>query len=89
MKNIPNIDFYQTENGKIPVQDFLYSLEPKLRAKAFRDIELLKNTGNELREPYIKPIKGEKNKGLYELRVKFSNDIARKYMEDYKRRSES
>lgn len=65
------------ENGKIPVQDFLYSLEPKLRAKAFRDIELLKNLGNELREPYVKPIKGENNKGLYELRIKFSNDIAR------------
>lgn len=33
--------------------------------------------GNELREPYVKPIKGKKNKGLYELRMKFSNDIAR------------
>lgn len=107
------------ENGKIPVQDFLYSLEPKLRAKAFRDIELLKSFGNELREPYVKPIKGHNNKGLYELRIKFSSDIARifyftycnnryillhgfikkstktppkeidiarKYMEDYKRR---
>ena len=77
MSNIFDIDFYKLENGKIPVQDFLYSLEPKLRAKAFRDIELLKNLGNELREPYVKPIKGENNKGLYELRIKFSNDIAR------------
>ena len=108
------------ENGKIPVQDFLYSLEPKLRAKAFRDIELLKNLGRDLREPYVKSIKGEKYKGLFELRIKFSSDIARifyfayyhnkfillhgfikktmktpsseierakKYMEDYKRRS--
>lgn len=65
------------ENGKIPVKDFLYSLEPKLRAKAFRDIELLRNLGNQLREPYIKPIKGNNNKGLYELRIQFSNDIAR------------
>ena len=77
MSNIFDIDFYKMENGKIPVQDFLYSLEPKLRAKAFRDIELLKNLGNELREPYVKPIKGENNKGLYELRIRFSNDIAR------------
>lgn len=121
MSNIYLIDFYRKENGKIPVQDFLYSLEPKLRAKAFRDIELLKNFGNELKEPYVKPLKGKNNKGLYELRIKFSNDIARifyftycdnkyillhgfikksmktptkeidrarKYMEDYKRRSE-
>ena len=65
------------ENGKIPVKNFLYSLEPKLRAKAFRDIELLRNLGNQLREPYIKPIKGNNNKGLYELRIQFSNDIAR------------
>ena len=77
MSNIFDIDFYKMENGSVPVQDFLYSLEPKLRAKAFRDIELLKNLGNELREPYVKPIKGENNKGLYELRIKFSSDIAR------------
>ena len=65
------------ENGKIPVRDFLYTLEPKLRAKAFKEIELLGKLGNELKEPYVKPIKGDKNKGLYELRIKFSNDIAR------------
>ena len=77
MVEIFELDFYETEDGKVPVQDFLYSLEPKLRAKAFRDIELLKNLGNELREPYVKSIKGNNNKGLYELRIKFSNDIAR------------
>ena len=65
------------ENGKIPVQDFLYSLNPKLRAKAFSDIELLKKLGNELREPYVRPIKGKNNNGLFELRIKFSSDIAR------------
>lgn len=48
-----------------------------MRAKAFRDIELLKNMGNALREPYVKAIKGNGNKGLYELRIKFSNDIVR------------
>ena len=77
VNNIFEIEFYKMENGKIPLQDFLYSLESKLRAKAFRDITLLRNMGNELREPYVKPIKGEKNKGLYELRIKFSSDIVR------------
>lgn len=71
------------ENGKIPVQDFLYSLNPKLRAKAFSDIELLKKMGSELREPYVKPIKGKNNKGLYELRIKFSSDIARVFYFTY------
>lgn len=115
------LEFYMKENGKIPVQDFLYSLNPKLRAKAFSDIELLKKLGNGLKEPYVKPLKGKNNKGMYELRIKFSSDIARifyftyynnkfvllhgfikktmktpekeinrarKYMEDYIRRSE-
>lgn len=41
------MNFYKMDNGKIPVRDFLYSLEPKLR------------------EPYVKPIKGVDNKGLY------------------------
>lgn len=77
MVKIYEIEFYMKANGKIPVQDFLYSLYPKLRAKAFSDIELLGKMGNTLREPYVKPIKGQKNKGLYELRIKFSSDIAR------------
>ena len=55
----------------------MLSLPPKLRAKAFRDIELLRQYGGELREPYVKSIKGKSNRGLYELRIKFSNDIAR------------
>lgn len=75
-KNI-EVEFYQRENGQVPVLDFLFSLSPKLRAKAFRDIELLKQHGSEFREPYVKPIKGKENKGLFELRIKFAGDIAR------------
>ncbi|MBS5534838.1 type II toxin-antitoxin system RelE/ParE family toxin [Eisenbergiella sp. OF01-20] len=71
------VEFYIKENGRIPVQDFLFSITPKLRAKAFSDIELLKNMGPDLKEPFVKPIKGKQNKGLYELRIKFSGDIAR------------
>ena len=65
------------ENGKVPIQEFLFSLPVKLRAKAFHDIEMLQKHGNDLREPYVKPIKGKYGKGLYELRIKFANDIAR------------
>lgn len=77
MREIFDIEFYVKENGNVPVQDFLYSLEPKLRAKAFKDIELLREFGSDLKEPYVKAIKGKNNKGIYELRIKFSNDIAR------------
>lgn len=59
MSIIFELEFYMKENGKIPVQDFLYSLSPKLRAKAFNDIELLQKLGSELKEPYVKPVKGK------------------------------
>lgn len=68
---------YVRENGKVPVKEFISSLPAKLKAKAMRDIDLLRKHGNSLGEPYVKPLKGKENKGLYELRVKFSNDNAR------------
>lgn len=74
---IYNVEFYCRENGVVPVKEFLLSLNPKMRAKAFSDIELLSIHGFDLREPYVKPMKGRKNQGLYELRIKFSSDIAR------------
>ena len=36
-----DIEYYQKTNGEIPVEDFLLSLNPKLRAKAYHDIMLL------------------------------------------------
>ena len=35
------VEYYKKENGDIPVLDFLLSLEAKMRAKAFSEIELL------------------------------------------------
>lgn len=72
-----SVEYYQTESGKVPVMEFLLSLQPKMRAKAYSEIELLKAHGPALREPYVKPIKGKNNQGLYELRIKFSSDISR------------
>ena len=71
------VEYYKKENGTIPVLDFLLTLNAKMRAKAFSEIELLERHGINLREPYVKPIKGEKYKELFELRVKFSSDISR------------
>jgi phage-related protein len=71
------IEYYQKENGEIPVEVFLLKLNPKLRAKAYSDIMLLKRLGINIREPYSVPIKGDKYKGLFELRTKFSSDITR------------
>ncbi|MBS4030910.1 MAG: type II toxin-antitoxin system RelE/ParE family toxin [Clostridiales bacterium] len=71
------VEYYKKENGKIPVLEYLLSLDAKIRAKAFHEIELLEKHGSELREPYVKPIKGAKYKGLFEMRVKFASDIIR------------
>ena len=71
------IEYYKKENGDVPLIDYLFTLNLKLRAKAFSEIELLEKHGTELREPYVKPIKGKNYKGLYELKVKFASDISR------------
>ena len=72
-----DIEYYQKENGEIPVENFLLTLNPKLRAKAYSDIMLLKKLGINIRAPYSSPIKGDKYNGLFELRTKFSSDITR------------
>lgn len=44
-----------------------------MRAKAVHKIQILKEIGNNLREPYSKPIQD----GIFELRIKFSSNISR------------
>ena len=36
------VEFYETEDGKCPVYEFLSSLDAKMQAKAIREIELAK-----------------------------------------------
>jgi phage-related protein len=67
------IIFYDSEDGKCPVQEFLDSLEPKLLAKTLRTIDLLEHNGPQLREPYSKMLED----GIFELRTKQSSDITR------------
>ena len=40
------IEFYETENGKCPMIEFLDSLDPKIKAKTLRTIDLLETNGN-------------------------------------------
>ncbi len=67
------IDFYETVDGKCPVSEFLDSLEPKMKAKMLRTIDLLEQNGPILREPYSSPM----NNGLFELKAKQSSNITR------------
>ena len=50
------VDFYETESGKCPVEEFIGSLEPKMQAKVLRTFDLLEANGTDLREPYSKYI---------------------------------
>lgn len=67
------IIFYDTEDGKCPVQEFLDSLEPKLLAKTLKTIDLLETNGPLLREPYSKFLED----GIYELRTRQGSNITR------------
>ena len=65
--------FYSKENGDTPFLDFYETLTPKMRARVFWTINLLKSAGPSLRDPYSAPLKD----GLFELRAKQGSDIVR------------
>ena len=64
---------YEKDNGEVPVEDFLNSLDVKMRAKMFGMIGLLQEKGNQLREPYSKHL----DDGIFELRCKVGSNITR------------
>jgi phage-related protein len=63
-------------------KEFLTNLEPKLMAKAFRTINLLKQFGPVLTLPHSRKIIGSDE--LYELRVQYGNNICRLFYFYYK-----
>jgi len=71
------IDYYIKENGDIPVKEFIKILPKKHSAKVLWEIDLLEELGTTIKEPYAKPIKGKKYKGLWELRIHQGSDASR------------
>lgn len=67
------LEFYELPSGEKPVETFLDGLDKKMRAKAVHGLTVLEEFGNNLREPYSKPV----GDGLFELRIKFASDISR------------
>lgn len=57
--------FYETETGAEPALAFLEELDPKLKAKALGQIELLSEKGPSLRIPFSRHLED----GIFELRV--------------------
>ena len=66
-------EFYETEEGKKPAKDFMLSQNPKMKAKLFGLVSILEQYGNQLREPYSKPL----GDGIFELRAKVGTYISR------------
>ena len=67
------IIIYEKFDGKSPLADFIRSLEPKMKARVLKEIELLSDKGIYLRETYSKVLKN----GLFELRIKVGTDLSR------------
>ena len=67
------VQFYEKRNGDVPVEQFLNSLDMKMRAKLVGIISILQDYGNQLREPYSKIIED----GIYEIRGQVGNNITR------------
>ena len=68
-----NVIFYERDNGQCPVEEFIDSLDVKIRAKVVGYIEILMEKGHLVREPYSKSL----GNGIYELRCGFSNNEVR------------
>ena len=64
---------YEKANGDCPLEEFLVSLDTKMRAKMVGLLELLEEKGNALREPYSKLIED----GIFEIRCKVGSNITR------------
>ena len=67
------VEFYELPDGSEPVREFLETLDKKMKAKMFREIDLLVENGPELRAPHSAPIED----GIFELRAKQGSDISR------------
>lgn len=67
------VEFYETDDGKIPIKDFLESLDEKMWAKITGLMVVLQEKGTELRSPYTKHL----DDGIFELRAKQGNNTTR------------
>lgn len=59
------VNFFRKSDGSCPVEEFLDSLDYKMRAKILLAISLLEVNGPQLREPYSKSL----GDGIFEIRA--------------------
>ena len=63
-------EYYQSGNGKYPVEEFIDSLEKKSQARIARTLDLLEEFGIDLGMPYARYLE----KQLWELRVRLGRN---------------
>lgn len=67
------VELYTSPHGRTPVQEYLDSVDKKLRSKTIRSIALLECFGNRIGEPDAKHL----GKGIFELRTTMGNNAGR------------
>jgi len=65
--------FYIEESGRIPIQEFLDSLDPKTRLRLLASIERLRTLNVQAREPLVRHLEGK----IWELRQESRTNIYR------------
>lgn len=68
-----NVLFYESEDGRCEVEDYLNGRKVSNKAKAFAWIQMLEEHGPQLPRPYADILRD----GIHELRVKMSGDQGR------------
>lgn len=67
------VNYYEDENGNKPVENFIDSLDGKMKAKVFGRLELLEEYGSMLGMPFSRYL----DDGIFELRTVQGNNITR------------
>lgn len=67
------VDFYEKEDGDAPAEDFIRSLDAKMKAKIFRIVDMLEENGPTVRLPHSEHLED----GIFEIRAKQGSDISR------------
>ena len=94
-----DVEFYELPDGSEPAREFLDGLDRKMRAKMYREIDLLVMNGPELREPHSKCLdisrvlyfffvgkKAVLTNGFIKKTMKAPNseiELAKRYRKDY------
>lgn len=73
MSNKIQIILYTDEKDHNYVSEFILSLNAKTQSKFYSILNLLKEKGKTLKEPYVKHLE----QGIHEIRVRFSNENIR------------